>query len=98
MPSKLTTEEFITKSENVWCVNIWDYSNTIYIGRKFKLKLKCIEHNHEFEQLADAHLSHINGCIYCTNTTKTTAKFIEEAKFVWEDKFNYEKSIYINSY
>lgn len=97
MNRKLTTTDFINRSKKKWGEDMWDYSNTIYNGRHDKLKLICREHNHTFEQLADAHLKGKNGCFYCIENKMDSKKFIEKSKSIWgEARFNYDKVNYID--
>ena len=95
MPKKLTTEQFIEKARKVHG-DKYDYSLTKYIGRHYKLKITCPEHG-EFEQVAGTHL---NGskCKLCPRKKykeSTTEKFIEKARKVHGDKYDYSLVEYI---
>jgi len=61
-----------------------------------KIKIICKEHG-IFEQQANSHLQGIN-CPACTNNKRiTTETFIEKAKQVHGDKYDYSMVNYINS-
>jgi Fe-S cluster biogenesis protein NfuA len=92
MPKKLTTEQFIQKAREVHG-DKYDYSLTKYIGRHYKLKIICPEHG-EFEQVAGTHL---NGskCKLCPRKKSNTEKFIEKARKVHGDKYDYSLVEYI---
>lgn len=90
---KLTNEEFIYKANKIHN-NKYDYSNINYIDNKTKVEIICLKHGC-FEQTPASHLSG-NGCPNCIkNTTET---FINKAKLVHGDKYDYSFVDYINSY
>lgn len=62
----ITTEEFINRSKEIYG-NKFDYSICKYVTAKTKLKLRCIEHDYEFQQTPDKHYNG-NGCIKCCNS------------------------------
>lgn len=63
--NQLTTEEFIKRAKALHG-DIYDYSETVYIDSKTKVKIKCKKHG-IFEQMAGSHIhSKIKaGCPYC---------------------------------
>ncbi len=97
MSNKITTEEFITKAKFIHG-DKYIYSLSLYTTSKDKIKIICPIHG-EFEQTPNAHLSH-KGCVECgienrsNSKTKTNDKFINEAKLVHGDKYDYSLLIY----
>lgn len=97
----MTTEEFIAKAKQRHGEK-FTYENTVYTRSNRKVKINCREHG-EFEQQANSHLLG-NGCPVCgklknhTSTRKTTSKFIEEAKKIHGDKYDYSKVKYENTH
>ena len=92
---KLTTEEWIEKAKEVHGKK-YDYSKVNYLNNKKDIIIICKEHG-EFEQFPQ---NHLNGsiCHKCSgNYTPTTEEWIEKAKKVHGDKYNYSKVNYINS-
>ena len=75
----------------------YDYSKVEYKDNKTKVCLICPEHG-EFWIAPSSHLKG-GGCPKCANEkqTKTLDKFIEEARQVHGDKFDYSKVEYINN-
>ena len=101
MTRKLTTEEFIQKAKGVHG-DKYDYSLVEYIVSSKKVTIICPEHG-EFEQRPNDHLTG-NGCPSCKTDSlrlsfkTTTEEFIQKAKEVHGDKYDYSKTEYINSY
>ena len=93
--NKLTTEQFIERARKVHG-DKYDYSLTKYIGIKYKIKIICPKHG-EFEQNAYNHLQG-NRCNQCNldNRAKTTEQFIEKAREVHGDKYDYSLTDYVN--
>ena len=93
---KLTTEEFIEKAKSVHG-NKYDYSKVNYVNALTKVCIVCPTHG-EFWQTPNNHLLG-QGCAKCNgNVTKTTEKFIEDAKFVHGNKYDYSKVEYVNNH
>lgn len=95
--NRLTTESFIrrgSKKHN----NKYDYSKVVYTKRLNSVTIICPEHG-EFEQLACNHLIG-HGCPVCGNINraeknrKTTEEFIEEARAIHLDKYDYLRVVY----
>ena len=97
---RLTTEEFVRRS-NVIHKFKYDYTKTEYINSSKKVCIICPEHG-EFWQLPTNHL-HGYGCQECKKErlrklrSHTTEEFIEKAKKVHGDKYDYSKVEYVNS-
>jgi hypothetical protein len=93
---KLTLEDFI-KRANIQHNNKYDYSLVKNInGCNDKIIIICPEHG-EFQQRVESHLKG-RGCTYCAkNKNYTTEEFIERAREVHGDKYDYSKVNYINT-
>jgi hypothetical protein len=99
---RLTLTEFIEKAKEKHG-DKYDYSESVYIGNHKNLKIKCKEPNHgEFEQTPSSHIIG-SGCPKCSNIKKsllfrsTIEEFIEKAKEIHGDKYDYNKSVYVNT-
>lgn len=77
----------------------YNYSKSIYKGNSKHIEIFCNKHKSFFTQTAGSHLSGA-GCPKCGIETtrdskvKTTKHFIERAKVVHEDRYDYSKSNY----
>ena len=95
---KKTNEEFIQDAIKIHG-DKYDYSKVNYIRNKNKVIIICKKHG-EFEQNPNSHLKG-NGCQKCYHCCRklrmTTKEFIEKAKKVHKDKYNYSKVIYSGS-
>jgi len=92
---KYTTEDFIKKAKKIHN-NKYDYSLINYENNHTKVKIICFEHG-VFKQIAKNHLSG-NGCPKCANNIKyTTEDFIQKAKKIHDDKYDYSLVKYNNS-
>ena len=92
---KTTTEEFIEKAKKVHGEK-YNYSNVKYVNSQSKVCIICPEHG-EFWQTPNAHLNG-QGCPNCDKSCKLTKKtFIEKAKKVHGEKYNYSNVKYVNS-
>lgn len=97
MNIKITTQDFIVKAKKIHG-NKFDYSKVEYINSKTKICIICPKHG-EFWQTPNKHLSG-HGCPKCCkNGVKlTTQDFIEKAKQIHGDKYDYSKVDYINNH
>jgi hypothetical protein len=84
MTNKITTEKFIEKAKKMHG-NKFDYSYTIYVNAKTKIKIKCPKHG-IFELLPRDHIRDDKrqrskgGCKKCSSVFKhTTESFIQKA-------------------
>lgn len=97
-----TTDKFV-KQANIVHNNFYDYSLTDYKNYLNKVKIICPIHG-IFEELPMEHLFKKSGCKKCgiEKTKKFTVigldKFIEKANKVHNNKYDYSKVTYINSY
>ena len=96
----MTKEEFIEKAKKVHG-DKYDYSKVKYVNNRTKVCIICPEHG-EFWQTPNHHLQG-HGCKYCKNEnirkrcTHNITIFIEKARKVHGDKYDYSKVEYINS-
>ena len=89
------TYSFITKAKQIHGER-YDYSIVDYINAKTKIKIICRKHG-EFLQTPSNHLSNYN-CQKCSNNYKfDTLSFIEKAKIVHFDRYDYINTNYINA-
>jgi len=97
---RLSINSFIDKSNEVHNYK-YDYSNVDYVNNKTKVKIKCPIHG-VFEQTPSSHLTG-TGCKLCgynktsVFNTKSTDKFIIQAKKIHGDKYDYSSIDYINT-
>ena len=90
--AKLTTEEFIKRSQAVHG-NRYDYSKVEYADYRSEVCIICREHG-EFWQKPKNHLSGY-GCPICSGRKKMrTSDFIKKARSVHGDKYDYSKAEY----
>lgn len=93
--SECKTCIFVDKANKIHN-NKYDYSKSIYKDRDSKVKITCKKHG-EFEQSVRCHLEN-HGCSSCQNKKLlTTKRFIEKAKQIHGNKYNYSKVKYINN-
>ena len=95
---KRTTEQFILESKNIFG-NKYDYSKVDYKNNREKVCIICPKHG-EFWQSPECHLRGHEGCKECCkekigrNILKTQDEFINEAKQIHGDKYDYSKVEY----
>jgi len=100
MSKKLTQEEFIKRANKVHN-NKYDYSESIYTNSSSKIIIICKKHG-KFEQIANTHLQG-HGCEKCgcsfrgLKCRSSTEEFIEKAKLVHSEKYDYSKVEYIKN-
>lgn len=94
---KYNTEDIINRFEKIHH-NKYGYDKFVYNGMHNKSIIKCPIHGY-FEQTSHEHLKG-NGCKLCANKTIAnklsydTDTFIEKAKKVHGDRYDYSKTIY----
>lgn len=97
---KITREQFILKANDIHDCK-YDYSLVDYKGVDAKVRIICLEHG-EFLQSPYNHVNRKQGCPKCANERRsgdrklTREAFIEKAKKVHGDRYNYDKINYIN--
>ena len=89
---KLTLEQFIQKSKNIFG-NVYDYTGTVYIKNIEKLKIRCKIHNCIFEIDPHHHISQEIGCPECSGkiTKHTMETFMKKILIVHGNKYDYSK-------
>lgn len=101
MSKKITTEEFIERAKKIYN-DKYDYSKTKYISYHDKVNIFCKKHQEEFS-ITPADFLSGHGCKKCgyeTNTSKRTSntkEFINKAKKIHNNKYNYSLVNYANS-
>ena len=94
LSKRLTTEQFITNVKKVHG-DRYDYSRVNYVNCYAKVEIICRIHG-IFLQTPSNHLAG-SGCQKCAKVKKpTTKEFIEMAKKVHNNIYNYAKTNYIN--
>ena len=102
---KILKEKFIEKATNIHNGK-YSYEKVNYIHSTCKVIITCPEHG-DFLQLPGAHIngSECKKCAYekinryskVGKKTNTTEQFIEKAKKIHSDKYNYDKVVYVYS-
>ena len=99
---KLTQEQFVEKARLVHG-NKYNYSKVNYINNRTKICIICPKHG-EFWQRPGDHLNGC-GCVECFNDDKrgkssqlNTISFIEKARKIHSDKYDYSKVEYVNNH
>ena len=96
---KMPTEEFISKAKKIHG-DKYDYSKVEYINNRTKVCIVCHKHG-EFWQTPNTHLDG-SGCKQCFSEKRGESKrltyeiFLERAKEIYGNKYNYSKVKYIN--
>lgn len=99
--SKLTTAEFIKKAKKIYG-DKYSYDQVEYQGSECKVKIFCNKCKKYFEQTPHVHLKG-KGCKYCNINKRiiqqkmSLEEFIEKAKFVHGDIYDYTQTLYKNS-
>ena len=95
MPSKLTTADFIERARVVHG-DKYDYSLVDYKSAHGKVRIICPVHG-EFQQQAASHTNG-SGCRACSGHLPiTTESFIQRAKAIYGDKYDYSEVDYKNN-
>ena len=89
-----TTDEFIKQAKLIHG-DKYDYSLVDYKLSKEKIKIICPIHG-EFKQIPNGHLIG-SGCAKCDNKNKTTDEFINQAKMMHGEKYDYSLVDYVRS-
>ena len=84
----ISIQEFIEKANKIHN-NKYDYSNVKFTKMSDKVCIICPEHG-EFYQSVKAHLSG-QGCPKCANGIISLQEFIEKARAIHGDKYDYSK-------
>ena len=90
-----TKEEFMEKAIKIHR-NKYDYSKVVYVNAHEYVTIICPEHG-EFQQMPYSHLNG-RGCPKCAGIVKrTTEDFINDARKVHGNKYDYSKVVYKNN-
>jgi hypothetical protein len=94
---KKTTAEFVSEASRLH-LNKYDYSRSDYIGDGKKVEIICKKHG-SFWMCPKEHLRLNQGCSKCwrDKLTYTTEEFIDKAKLVHGDRYDYTASIYTHN-
>lgn len=92
-PNKLK-EDFIRKANEIHH-NKYDYSKVNYVNSQTKVEIICPEHG-SFWQIPNQHILG-RGCPICAGVKKSsTGEFIEKARKIHGNKYDYSKVKYVN--
>ncbi len=100
---KYTPQEFLKTAKNIHC-NKYKYPQLPkYLYSVPKIQIYCKKHDSKFEQTIEKHLAGQTGCKNCISEKKkkqnlTISEFLQKAKNIHGDKYNYDKVVYINNY
>ena len=95
MLNKITLEQAIIKCKLAHG-ELYDYSKMVYKGHCQQVEIICKEHG-SFWQLFSHHVRG-RGCLKCTNSYPLfTNTFIQKAKIIHKNKFDYKNTNYINN-
>tara|TARA_R110000868_G_scaffold176916_3_gene414928 strand:- start:3652 stop:4551 length:900 start_codon:yes stop_codon:yes gene_type:complete len=96
MGRKLTIKEFTSKAKEIHG-DRYDYSLVDYINSKTEVEIICDVHG-IFNQKPEKHINRGSGCPNCSKTKKlTTESFITQALEVHGNKYDYNKTEYVNA-
>lgn len=90
----LNTEIFI---ENARAIHgdRYDYSESVFVGTKVPIQIRCKVHNMVFEQVYDSHIHQKSGCPHCFGKRlKGMETFLLEAAGVHGDRYDYSRAVY----
>ena len=94
---KINNNEFIERAKLIHG-DKYDYSLVNYINAKTKITIICKEHG-EFNQIASSHTDQKTGCSFCSKKHNyTTDEFIERARLIHGDRYDYSLVNYVNNY
>lgn len=92
MAAKQTLNQFLEKSKRIFGDTL-DYSLVNYIDSRTKIILICKLHG-KFEIAPKDHICYKRGCNICSGVEYDTISFVDKAKQIHKNKFNYSKTIY----
>lgn len=97
------TLDFIKRAESVHGAGTYDYTKSVYTNNKTKLTVICPKHNCEFTP-TPTHFLRGSRCPECgresgnLKQSKSKEEFVKDAVRMHGNKYNYDKSVYINKY
>ena len=102
--SRLTKEEFVEKAKKIHG-DLYDYSESVYVNYKTKLKIKINCPKHNKEEFLTSPISHLKNkakscprCLRRSNVKLTTEEFIKISKEAHGNKYDYSLVVYTNKY
>lgn len=96
MSKRKSNDEFIREAQSIHH-NKYDYSKVEYVNNKTKVCIICPEHG-EFSQTPSDHLNG-KGCPQCAGNVRCDKDtFIEKAKHIHNDRYDYSKVEYVNAH
>ena len=96
MSKRKSNDEFIREAQSIHH-NRYDYSKVEYTNNKTKVCIVCPEHG-EFWQTPSDHLNG-KGCPQCAGNVRCDKDtFIEKAKRIHNDRYDYSKVEYVNAH
>ncbi len=96
MSRRLTTEKFVQKAKEVHG-DRYEYSLIEYVNDKTAVTIICRDHG-PFLQRPGNHTTQKTGCPRCGGVKRlTTVTFIEKAKAVHGDRYDYSLVEYLNN-
>ena len=94
---RLSKDEFIRRSKDIHG-DKYLYDFVVYKNVTTKVKLYCNDCGSIVEQSPSNHLYNKHSCKFCTNHENlTNSEFIRRSKDIHGDKYNYDKTKYINA-
>jgi very-short-patch-repair endonuclease len=90
-----TLEDFIATSRQVHG-DKYDYSQAVYVGSEIPLTIICPVHG-AFRQRPQRHAERGQGCPKCANRDMDLSKFIERARAVHQNRYDYGQSVYMRA-
>lgn len=94
LASKMTQDEFIAAAKAVHG-DRYDYTLLVYVSARENVDVLCKVHG-VFSQCASKHLEGC-GCTLCGRTNLTTQEFVERAKSLYGDEYDYSEVVYVTS-
>lgn len=79
----------------------YDYSESVYLGSKKPMTVRCKLHNTFFDVIPQKHRKNINnGCKLCSNEAKKTPStlYFERCKKIHGDRYEYDETSYTHSH
>ncbi len=101
LSTKRDTKWLIAKSKLSFGDNL-DYSSTVYVDAKTKIRFRCKKHDFVFEQTSNNHFNSQHPCKFCLREIRRTtfadnlSTFKEKIRSSFGDQFDFENAIYIN--
>lgn len=98
--NKIPFEEFKKRAQKIHGTNRYNYNENTYKGTRKLVEIKCNLCLHVFKQNAGNHVDLKQGCPFCYLEGKVvdTLTFINKAKKIHNEKYEYTVSNYINCY